>query len=74
MATIVYNPMSGDPEQTSVCDGRFRFKAFEPTEMPDDGPWQHITEKLKDNPAFGDSLNEERKAQWDAWLISKRSA
>jgi hypothetical protein len=74
MATIFYNPMPGDFEQTSVCDGRFRFTAYQPVEMPDDPAWANVVDKLKANPSFGESINEERKADWDAWLIRKRSA
>ena len=74
MATIYYQTSPGDPEQTNVCDGRFQFKAFQPAEVSDDPAWADVVAKLKINPAFGESINEERKTDWDAWLISKRSA
>jgi hypothetical protein len=63
MTTIFYLPAAGDFEDASVCDGRFRFKAFQATEMPDIPPWDVITDKLRDNPAFGLTLDEDRKSK-----------
>jgi hypothetical protein len=72
MATIYYQPAPGDFEQTSVCDGRFRFTAYQAVEMPDDPAWANVVDKLRSNPAFGEAISDERKADWDAWLVSKR--
>jgi hypothetical protein len=67
MTTLYYLPSPGDFEQTSVCDGRFQFVAFQPTAMPDTPPWDVITDKLKTNPSFGLALDEERQRAWQEW-------
>jgi hypothetical protein len=67
MATLYYQPAPGDFEQTSVCDGRFRFAAYQPVEMPEDPAWANVVATLKANPAFGDSINEERQQKWNEW-------
>jgi hypothetical protein len=54
MAILFYIPLPGDPDATSIADGRLQFRAYEPTEIDTDNPYHlGLFEKLRINSWFG---------------------
>lgn len=68
MAVLFYQPRGGDPERTSVANGRLVFAAYQPTAIDTSNPIDlQLFEKLKANPFFGETIDADRQQRWQKW-------